>query len=145
MRLFGILLIAGLFSMSFQDCPPQNKENKLLGTLWKSNGVPFEDSERDSYTFTRQADDNQFNWGNFIRFDKENQFSSYYSAPCGNDCFTSVTGRYHYLNDTTISITVNSISYSGFCQKESKDGFQFTAKYEMSIDGDTVYLQKSSK
>lgn len=94
-------------------------QNVLADTHWKIDGIPFETKERETYHLTPLSDE-QFQWGNFIHFE-QNTFSSHYSAPCGMDCFTSVTGEYFFVNALTIMVKVISINRNGFCEKESEE------------------------
>lgn len=95
-------------------------QNLFAGTSWKADGVPFGDIQRESYTLTAISEDDSFQsqWGHFITFD-QTSFVTHYSAPCGNDCFTTVTGEYEFVASFKIHIFVQSIARHGFCQQES--------------------------
>ena len=107
--------------------------NPFKGKEYRSGGVPFETADRESYTFTPLEKPEGMMWGNFINFD-HHTFSTHYSAPCGNDCFTSVSGEYRIVGDGLMEVKVMGISRSGFCREESVEGFQFQAYYKYSID-----------
>lgn len=120
---FLFLFPVGLnFSFAQTGCRDASKrENILLNTRWKVDGVPFETIDREKYSLSAIADDSyNFRWGHFISFN-ENTFTSSYSAPCGNDCFTSVSGGYWFVADLTIKVKVMAIQRNGFCSKDSEE------------------------
>lgn len=53
-------------------------------------------------------------FGHFVEFKKDKTFETYYSAACGNDCFTKTNGTYT-IKDDTIEIFVISAQQTGFC------------------------------
>lgn len=121
-RIFFLLVLTGIRSVSGQPAKGSDKsENVLAGTTWKVDGVPFETKDRELYLLSTIPENGyESHWGHFITFD-ETTFSSSYSAPCGNDCFTSVFGSYYFVTATKIHITVKSINRHGFCEKESEE------------------------
>lgn len=106
--------------------------NYLVGTSWKVNGVPFENKDTESYSLSEygEPDNIMDQWGHFIYFDTLT-FSSHYSAPCGNDCFTSVRGTYWYSGVNRIQVKVTSIDRSGFCSEKSETINQDYGSYDL--------------
>src|SRR5688572_22616541 len=119
---FLLFLVSGnaVLALSQRAKHANKPENILIGTSWKTNGVPFESKDEKQYTLST-FDENDFDghWGHFITFD-ETTFSSSYSAPCGNDCFTNVSGEYYFESAFQIHIKVNEINRHGFCEKKSE-------------------------
>lgn len=114
----------------------------LANTSWKCNGSAFEDSERESYTLTKNNDDDtNFQYGYSISFG-DGTFSTSYSAPCGNDCFPSTYGTYKFINDFTIEIYVDSISRSGYCQLESEEPKRSYGLYKLTIKPESIIIDK---
>jgi hypothetical protein len=67
-----------------------------------------------------------YDYGNHLRFKEDGTFQSWYTAPCGNDCFTTSSGIYNWVDDTHIELTLDTITYSWFCStKESQLDFPF--------------------
>ena len=96
------------------------QQNLLDGTSWHVDGVPFQDKSREKYTLS-EYDVLEFgNWGHTITFE-EKTFSSHYSAPCGNDCFTSVYGEYYFAEQYKIRVKVTQIHRRGFCDQKSEE------------------------
>ncbi len=131
-----------LLLVSFQSrssAPPaESYDNHLVNTNWRVDRVPFGEQEQQIYSMTPVSDE-QFQWGHFISF-TEDSFESSYRALCGNDCFTRVIGTYRYVGEYQINITVEEVSYSGFC--DNRERTPFSARYKLSFEGDTLTLTK---
>ncbi|WP_316797273.1 hypothetical protein [Pedobacter agri] len=54
--------------------------------------------------------------GNTIKFVDSLHFVSAYQAWCGNDCFTSVFGRYEFVDSLKVRFYTDSITRSGECE-----------------------------
>ena len=54
--------------------------------------------------------------GNTINFLDSVHFISAYKAWCGNDCFTSVYGRYYFVDHHTVRFFTDSIRRDGDCE-----------------------------
>jgi len=108
-------------------------ENVLANTNWKVDRVPFENNEQKNYTLSTKSVDDNFDahWGHFISF-TEKTFTSSYSAPCGNDCFTSVSGEYSFVARMTIKVKVISIVRIGFCSEKSETLNKDYGNYELT-------------
>jgi hypothetical protein len=118
--LFFLLTGNALMALSQRGKQVNIPENLLVGTTWKVNGTPFETKEKEQYTFSEiNTEDFDGHWGHFISFDTTT-FSSSYSAPCGNDCFTNVNGEYYFETSFKIHISVKEINRHGFCSKKSE-------------------------
>ncbi len=134
--LFSLIFLVGFFSCSVAQDARKFGERKftnyLMGTSWKTNGVPFENKDEESYSLTAKGDGNDImdQWGHSIYFDTLT-FSSSYSAPCGNDCFTSVKGTYFFTAENRIRDKVKSIDRHGFCQKKSEEINQDYGFYDL--------------
>lgn len=53
--------------------------------------------------------------GNTINFIDTVHFVSAYEAWCGNDCFTTVFGRYYFVDSLKVRFYTDSITHSGDC------------------------------
>ena len=60
-----------------------------------------------------QPDSTGYDWGDKILFNPDGTFQSYYTAPCGVDCFPSSFGRYVCIDSAHIQLYVDSISIHG--------------------------------
>ena len=107
-------LLVALSSFTYIDYT-----NSLKNKTFRVDGNAFEKIERESYTLSVFEKTKTYSYGNFITF-TDSTFHSYYTAPCGNDCFTDVKGTYTFLTDSTVQFFVNSITKTGHCMM-SKD------------------------
>ncbi|MBD3636134.1 MAG: hypothetical protein HUJ25_02235 [Crocinitomicaceae bacterium] len=117
--LFNLFCVVPLFMFSQSEVGVRVPTIQLEGTTWKSNIHCFTSEDVASYTLFPKNDSVYFDWGNFISFTKTG-FTTSYSAPCGVDCFTNVTGTYEFIGGNKIRVFVKSISRNGFCQEESE-------------------------
>jgi hypothetical protein len=79
--------------------------------------------------------------GNITKLDSLN-FHSRYVAWCINDKFTNVSGKYKFLESNKITITVETVSYSGTWTKPIEFRETNYLTYRISIAGDAVILTK---
>ncbi|WP_346881804.1 hypothetical protein [uncultured Algibacter sp.] len=81
--------------------------------------------------------------GNLTRFNKIN-FSSEYVAPCGNDYFTTVVGKYTFINKNKISISVDSVTYQGEWKRPTEHRKTEILFFLISKVEDTIFLTKEN-
>lgn len=81
--------------------------------------------------------------GNNINFN-ENKFTVQYHAPCLNDCFPSVWGRYEMTDDNHVRLFLEKVSFWGMCGSRRKD---YEPKdlglFYISAEGESIKLIKS--
>mgnify|MGYP000135281048 CR=1 FL=1 len=110
-RLFTILILISISSFSFaQD---------LVNDHWGIDKIIGQNlNDTDSYILT-QVDINKNPYGNHIDFKKNGTFSCYYSAPCGNDCFSLSTGTYEIVDKEHLKLFIEEYKQFGFCKSET--------------------------
>ena len=129
------LLILTLFIFSCNGKAQRNKnvkniyKNELENGIWETNGILGLDQNAEIFTLTKFIERNFA--GNLTSFsNKKMAFTSEYTAFCGNDNFTTVTGKYEFFDKDKISISVDSVTYSGEWKKPT----------EIRKEKDLVYL-----
>lgn len=101
-RLLLYFLIFGITGFSQGREAVDYEKISLNGLTYKSSYNVFAEEDRDKYILERFENlEGGFSWGNFISF-TEKTFHTYYNAPCGNDCFTSVDGSYKFVGSLSI-------------------------------------------
>lgn len=92
-----------------------NFPNYLKNTEWIVNegGLITPDSAK-SYNLSPRDTTLIFNFHGVSFSDAEN-FRSFDSWQCGNDCFTGVYGKYYFTEKNQIQMEVDSIRKSEFC------------------------------
>ena len=80
----------------------------------------------------------------FIKDDK-NQYISYYFAPCGNDCFRSVSGTFELIAPSYIRLNALTFEQHGDCKKKNKTLHNDTAVYYIyKLSDKKIFLVKST-
>ncbi len=117
--------------------------NVLKNTTWISDGIVGLDRTRNKYKLTK-APEKMGKWaGNMTNFNEGNTFTSFYSAFCGNDCFTATHGHYQFIASSRLDILVDSITYAGECKKQTKRFLNpMKQSFQIETQKDTIYLIK---
>ena len=80
----------------------------------------------------------------FEKNDK-NQYKSFYFAPCGNDCFRSVSGTFELIAPSYVRLNALTFSQSGDCEKKNKTLHNDTAVYYIyKVSDKKIFLVKST-
>jgi hypothetical protein len=75
--------------------------------------------DADEYTLTSQTKERTFQYGNHISLQPDGTFVCGYSAPCGNDCFTTSVGKYKLINTDYICLFLEKSTQNGDCHSNS--------------------------
>ena len=97
----------------------RNYENYLSHTTWLIKDeklVGYETGEK-HFILTKKNDTAQIWNFSAIEFTDKNKFRSYNSWECGNDCFTSVDGKYKFVDKSEIEFEIESITRTGTCEE----------------------------
>ena len=127
--------------------------NKSSGNIkdkkWKIDYLFCLDEMRENYTLAIQKDTSwEANYGNFVVFSAKGVFKSYYTAPCGTDCFRTIYGIWNEISDVKFTARVDSVQYSGWCGvsiqdstwMEYRNGESIHFKI-LKIDGENIVLK----
>ena len=77
--------------------------------------------------------------------DNKNQYISYYFAPCGNDCFKSISGTFELIAPSYVRLNALNFSQSGDCEKKDKKLDNDTAVYYIyKVSDKKIFLVKST-
>lgn len=110
-----IFLFACIQSLQSQENIIGQWKIDFLISLWYNQ---VEDHQEYNLYNVAQSDGRTFDWGNWASFNPDGTFISYYTAPCGNDCFPNVYGQFKLLDDDRVLLHVDSILIGGFCKNE---------------------------
>lgn len=117
---------------------------QLKNSKWKLNEKCLEDENDLGFTispFSIKQNDISSRWGYFISF-SDSTFTTHYSAPCGNDCFTSVSGTYHWLGNNQIEFFVKDISRSQYCNADSETPQKSFGTYILNVADEGVIFDR---
>lgn len=88
-----------------------------------------------TYTLMHIPAERGYIYGNHIMFDPVNStFKSFYTAPCGNDCFPSSTGTYKMEGEQQIRLYLTSVAQHGACENYDKDVQQDLGLFLIEVD-----------
>jgi len=100
-------------------------ENTLSKKRFETEELFGISNQSDDYVLAPHVDSVGMWVGNIIDFVDKEHFVSSYVAWCGNDCFTSVFGRYYFEDSSKVVFFTDSIIFSGECSdrpKQTKTG-----------------------
>lgn len=154
----GILFIV-IFSFVACNTKEEKKDNPqmsdtlsivendyLKNTSWSINLLLGLDSLQSNYILykPRVEQDIWDAYGDFVYFTDSSTFISYYSAPCGNDCFRTVYGKYKLYSGDFIELNVDSVSYDGDCwvPTEYRNGKKLM--YSIESNDSIISLKKNN-
>lgn len=123
------------------DTLGNNFKEILLKDKWITDHILGLDPKTETYKLTKYNPKGKFA-GNITQFLDSSTFHSKYTAWCGNDYFTDVTGKFKFLANDKITITVETVSYSGEWTKPTEHRKTNYLTYTISIAGDTVILTR---
>ena len=102
--------------------------------------------EKDSNLFELTKDEDEIS-GIATEFEKndKNQYRSYYFAPCGNDCFSSITGTFKLIAPSYVRLNALKFEQRGFCEKKNETLHNDTADYYIyKVSNKKIFLVKST-
>ncbi len=108
------LLITALLTLS-KSVSAQS--HNLVGE-WSTNAVIGYENLNE-YKLYKQ-DSEFYVYGNRLKLNDDLTYESYYTAPCGNDCFPSTYGKYKITENEELHFQVDSLVVRGFCKNLKK-------------------------
>ena len=145
MKYLVLLTVFHFISSSYIDTNMYFKERiELQNSSWKLDGKCLETENEDGFilsAYSESTGDIASRWGYFISF-SENTFQTSYRAPCGVDCFTSVSGTYLWVGSNKIEFFVTKISRSEYCLDTSENPRKSFGTYELKTNGERIILKR---
>ena len=120
-------------------------QNPLKGE-WITNSLLGKFKEKDSNLFelTKYEDEISGIATVFEKNDK-NQYKSFYFAPCGNDCFKSISGTFELIAPSYVRLNALTFEQYGDCEKKNKTLHNDTADYYIyKVSDKKIFLVKST-
>ena len=125
--------------------PSMYAQNPLKGE-WITNSLLGKFKEEDSNLFELTKDEDEIS-GIATVFEKndKNQYKSFYFAPCGNDCFPSITGTFELIAPSYVRLNALTFEQYGDCEKKNKTLHNDTADYYIyKVSDKKIFLVKST-
>ena len=120
-------------------------QNPLKGE-WITNTLlgNFKEEDRNLFELTKDEDEVAGIATVFEKNDK-NQYKSFYFAPCGNDCFPSITGTFELIAPLYVRLNALTFEQHGDCKNKNKTLHNDTAVYYIyKVSGKKIFLVKST-
>ena len=120
-------------------------QNPLKGE-WITNTLLGNFKEEDCNLFELTKDEDEVS-GIATEFEKndKNQYRSYYFAPCGYDCFSSITGTFELIAPSYVRLNALTFEQYGDCEKKNETLHNDTAvSYIYKVSDKKIFLVKSA-
>ena len=127
-------------------CAPSVYAQNPLKGEWITNSLLGKFKEKDSNLFELTKDEDEIS-GIATEFEKndKNQYRSYYFAPCGYDCFSSITGTFKLIAPSYVRLNALTFEQHGNCEKKKKTLHNDTADYYIyKVSDKKIFLVKST-
>ena len=85
---------------------------ELIGKVWNSNHIFGKNPKENNLYILTKPYNPEGDWGNHIELSPDGRFHSWYSAKCGNDCFTDSYSTYEKINAFYIRFHLSKITNS---------------------------------
>lgn len=114
----------------------------LQGT-WKIDQLLLNDKVKEYVLYPQKPESNGYSYGNHLSLNSNGTFAGGYSAPCGNDCFTTSTGQYKMLTEDYIAFYLEKVTRSGDCSGNSTPNLDLGV-YRIYREANKILLRKSN-
>ena len=127
-------------------CVPSMYGQNPLEGKWITNSLLCDFKEEDSNLFVLTQHKNEsFGYSTVFEKNNKNQYTSYYFAPCDNDCFPSITGTFELIAPSYVRLNALKFEQRGFCENKDETLHHDTADYYIyKVSDKTIFLVKST-
>ena len=134
------------FLITLLLCAPSlHAQNPLKGE-WITNSLLGKFKEEDSNLFELTKDEDEIaGFATVFEKNDKNQYKSFYFAPCGNDCFPSITGTFELITPSYVRLNALKFEQRGFCKNKDETLHNDTADYYIyKVSNKKIFLVKSA-
>ena len=104
----------------------------------------FKEEYQNLLVLTREGRES-FRYATVFEKNDKNQYKSSYFAPCGNDCFPSITGTFELIAPSYVRLNALTFEQYGDCEKKNKTLHNDTADYYIyKVSDKKIFLVKST-
>lgn len=104
----------------------------------------FKEEYQNLLVLTRKGRE-RFGYATVFEKNDKNQYRSYYFAPCGNDCFKSISGTFELIAPSYVRLNALKFEQRGFCEKKNETLHNDTAVYYIyKVSNKKIFLVKST-
>ena len=134
------------FLITLLLCAPSlHAQNPLKGE-WITNSLLGKFKEEDSNLFELTKDEDEIaGFATVFQKNDKNQYKSFYFAPCGNDCFPSITGTFELIAPSYVRLNALKFEQRGDCKHKNEKLHNDTADYYIcKVSNKKIFLVKST-
>ena len=92
-----------------------------------------------------QRESESFGYATEFKKDNKNEYISFYFAPCGNDCFPSITGTFQLIAPSYVRLNALTFEQTGDCKHKNEKLHNDTADYYIyKVSNKKIFLVKST-
>ena len=134
------------FLITLLLCAPSlHAQNPLKGEWITSSLLRNLKAESQNLLVLTQRERERSGFATEFKKDDKNQYISYYFAPCGNDCFRSVSGTFELIAPSYVRLNALTFEQHGDCKKKNKTLHNDTAVYYIyKVSDKKIFLVKST-
>ncbi len=134
------------FLITLLLCAPSiYAQNPLEGEWITSSLLRNLKAESQNLLVLTQRERERSGFATEFKKDDKNQYISYYFAPCGNDCFRSVSGTFELIAPSYVRLNALTFEQYGDCKKINKTLHNDTAVYYIyKVSDKKIFLVKST-
>ena len=134
------------FLITLLLCAPSlHAQNPLKGE-WITNSLlrDFKEEYKNLFVLT-QREGERVGYATEFKKNDKNQYISYYFAPCGNDCFPSVSGTFQLIAPSYVRLNALTFEQTGDCKHKNETLHNDTADYYIyKVSNKKIFLVKST-
>ena len=134
------------FLITLLLCAPSIYAQNPLKGEWITNSLLGKFKEEDSNLFELTKDEDEIaGIATVFEKDDKNQYKSFYFAPCGNQCFLSITGTFELIAPSYVRLNALTFEQYGDCKKKNKTLHNDTADYYIyKVSDKKIFLVRST-
>ena len=120
-------------------------QNPLEGEWITSSLLGNLKAESQNLLVLTQRERESFGYATVFEKDDKNQYRSYYFAPCGYDCFSSITGTFKLIAPSYVRLNALTFEQTGDCKHKNEKLHNDTADYYIyKVSDKKIFLVKST-
>ena len=125
--------------------PSMYAQNPLEGKWITSSLLGNLKAESQNLLVLTQRERERSGFATVFEKNDKNQYRSYYFAPCGNDCFPSITGTFELIAPSYVRLNALTFEQYGDCEKKNKTLHNDTADYYIyKVSDKKIFLVRST-
>ena len=134
------------FLITLLLCAPSIYAQNPLKGEWITSSLlrDFKEGYQNLLVLT-QREDERVGYATEFKKNDKNQYISYYFAPCGNDCFPSVSGTFQLIAPSYVRLNALTFEQTGDCKHKNETLHNDTADYYIyKVSNKKIFLVKST-